>query len=76
MIEFLPDAEAVHVKLCQMFTPKTRDRRRVIIVAYVGKDAETLLPDFHGQNSSAGHKPGPLTRMRSPIFKMSAMGPS
>jgi hypothetical protein len=48
MITVLSDATAVHKKLKDMFSRRTRAQRRVIVVAYVGRDACTLLPDYKG----------------------------
>ena len=44
----LTNSTAIHGKIKEMFSTKTRHRRRVVLVAYVGKDAPSLLPDAQG----------------------------
>src|SRR5450759_545779 len=46
MFTLLPNSTSVHAKLKQIFSRSTRGRRRVAIVAYVGRDACELIPDF------------------------------
>jgi len=46
MITILPSATSVHEKLRDLFDKRTRGQRRVALVAYIGRDADKLLPDF------------------------------
>jgi hypothetical protein len=58
MTNFLPSAAAVHAKLRKLFSSKTRGRRRVACVAYVGVDAPSLLPDYEGVEVYCWPQPG------------------
>lgn len=48
MFSVLHNSPSVHAKLRRLFSKRTRGRRRVAIVAYVGRDACELIPDFTG----------------------------
>lgn len=43
--KLLPSSKAIRLALSQLFTKATRKRRRVILSAYVGAEAPSLLPD-------------------------------
>jgi hypothetical protein len=46
MAIFLPSSIQIRRTLSQLFSTRTRNRRRVILVAYVGQDAPKILPDY------------------------------
>lgn len=48
MYHILKNSSAVRKKIRDLFSVKTRKRKRIVIVAYVGADAPSLLPDAKG----------------------------
>lgn len=48
MHTLLENSGQIHAKLKELFSTNTRDQKRVIVVAYVGAAAPTLLPDAAG----------------------------
>lgn len=58
MTQILRHSHAIRSRLRQLFSESTRGRRRVIIVAYVGRDAPRILPDYADVELYCWRQPG------------------
>ena len=54
----LPNSTSIHGQIKAMFSAQTRSKRRVILVAYVGKEAPRLLPDARDGEIYCWPQPG------------------